>query len=451
MAAGTLLSNRSLKLKRSKQPNIVLIFADDMGYGDVGYHGIDNIHTPNIDKLAASGMSFSQGYASASVCGPSRCGLLTGVYQQRYGCEANPPESGYPDSEKARLAGLPTTQPILPEMLKPAGYHCGMIGKWHLGLGEPKRPLNRGFDEFYGFLNGAHSYYESDPTFGEQHNRWPMFRNEKIVEMSGYLTDVFSDEAVDFIERNKEKPFFLYLAYNAVHSPWEVPDSYIDRLAHIPGEYRRLFAAMVLAMDDGIGRVMQSLKDEGLSDDTIVMFISDNGTPYGQQRVGDPASPQDYMSSTGPLRGFKGDTYEGGIRVPFIINWPGQLPSGKSYDLPVSTLDITPTITSFLGIDTPDKGFNFDGIDLLPYLTGENKARPHGILYWRRKNDYAIRKGDWKLAFNDGNPTGNNRIELFDLANDIGEKDDVSQTHPEIVSELQDLFDEWDSQMPESS
>ncbi len=434
----------------TRKPNIVIILADDLGYGDVGYHGVEDVRTPNIDALAAAGMRFGQGYVTASVCGPSRCGLLTGVYQQRLGCAENPPEKGFPKSLRSRQAGLPASQPILPEILAATGYHCGIIGKWHLGLGEDKRPLNRGFDEFYGFLNGAHSYYESGMRFAENPSLWPIFRGNKPVKFKGYLTDVFTDEAVDFIKRNRKDAFFLYLSYNAVHGPWQVPEAYIERLAHIPGENRRFFAAMVLAMDDGIGRVMKTLADAGLDENTIVIFISDNGTPYGQKRVGSPESPQDYMSSTGPLRGFKGDTYEGGIRVPFIIRWPGSLPAGKQYDLPVSAIDITPTLTASLCIDPQKDALKYDGVNLMPYLTGKEKGRPHETLYWRRDDDYAIRKGDWKLAFNDGRPTGPKRCELFNLADDMGEKHDLSREHQEIVGQLQELFNAWDSKLPDS-
>lgn len=443
-------SIRAAGRERTRKPNIIIILADDMGYGDVGYHGIEDVCTPNIDALAAGGVRFSQGYVTASVCGPSRCGLLTGVYQQRLGCAENPPEKGFPDSLRSRRAGLPASQPILPEMLATAGYHCGIVGKWHLGLDEDKRPLKRGFDEFYGFLNGAHSYYESGMKFAKNPGLWPIFRGDKPVKFEGYLTDVFTDEAVDFIKRNSSKPFFLYLSYNAVHGPWQVPDAYVKRLAHIPGEHRRFFAAMVLAMDDGIGRISKTLTDAGLDENTVIIFVSDNGTPYGQKRVGSPESPRDCMSSTGPLRGFKGDTYEGGIRVPFVIRWPGRLPAGKQYDLPVSTIDVTPTLTAYLGIDRGEEGFGYDGVDLMPYLTGKGKDRPHEIMYWRRDDDYAIRRGDWKLAFNDGRPTGPKRCELFNLADDMGEQHDLSRERPEIVGQLQRLFDAWDSKLPDS-
>jgi arylsulfatase A-like enzyme len=429
----------------AEKPNIIIIYADDMGWGDVGYHGFDDISTPNIDALSTQSVWFSQGYVSASVCSPSRAGLLTGVYQQRFGCGENPPGGGYPDTPESQLSGLPDTQSVLSEMLKSVGYHTGIVGKWHLGLSEEKRPLNRGFDEFYGFLQGAHDYNNTSMEFGDKQNLWPIFRNNQMVDFNGYLTDVFNDEAEDFIRRNKAQPFFLYLSYNAVHSPWQVPASYINRVSHIEGEHRRFFAAMVLAMDDGVGRIVQTLQEEGLEQNTVIMFISDNGSPYGQRRSG-----EDHMSSPGPFRGWKGDTYEGGIRVPFMIKWPGMLQAGLQYDHPVSTLDIVPTLLSYLGINEPEKGFDFDGIDLMPYLTGSNSEAPHDYLYWRRDDDYAIRHGDWKLAWNDGNPTGNQTAELFNLATDKEEQYDVSSNYPEITSELQRIFNEWDCGLPDS-
>jgi len=433
--------------KPARKPNIVLIYADDMGWGDVGYHGVKDIVTPNIDALAAGGMQMAQGYVSASVCGPSRCGLLTGVHQQRFGCGANPPEKGWPDNPRFPLAGLPLSQPILPQYLKKVGYRTGVIGKWHLGIHKTMRPLKRGFDEFYGFLNGAHSYTRSAATFVGNASLWPIFENDRIVKFDGYLTDVFADKAVDFIRRNKTKPFFLYHAPNAVHAPWEVPEPYLKRVRHIIPENRRLYAAMVLALDDSVGRIMKTLKAEGLADNTIVMFISDNGPPHGQKPIN---TPGDQMASAGPLRGWKGDCYEGGIRVPFVINWPGVLKPGSRYDQPVITLDIMPTLLAHLGMDHSGQGLSFDGTNLLPHLTGKKTARPHDILYWRRDSDYAIRRGDWKLTWNDGRPTGPNRAELFDLAGDPGERHDLIKKRPRIASELQKLFDKWDSRLPDS-
>lgn len=423
-------------------PNVVLIYSDDQGWGDVGYHGVEDILTPNIDKLAAAGTQFSQGYVSASVCGPSRAGLLTGVYQQRMGF--------YGNYEKG---GIPTSQPMVFEMLKAAGYQTAAVGKWHVGAArEEQRPNSRGVDFFYGFLWGAHDYYRSrtdfeDPTKDE----WPIMRNRKIEppiqNSGGYLTEMFTREAVGFIERAAgDEPFFLYLAYNAVHHPWDVPQPYIDRVQGLDThDERKLFAGMVLAMDDGVGEVMEALEKKGVADETLVIFMSDNGSPRGQG-IAQPRQKTRgncTMSNPGPFNGFKGDTYEGGIRVPFVMHWPGRIPAGRTYPHPVINLDLVPTIMSLSGVTKPPKGLGFDGVDLLPYLSGKITDPPHETLYWRRNEDYAVRKGDWKLAWNDEGPS--REIQLFDLAHDPGEWKNLAAMHPERAQQLQDAFDAWDS------
>ncbi len=454
---------RKTRTKAAKQkpvdgPNIVLIYADDMGWGDVGYHGVEDILTPNIDKLAAGGVHFSQGYVSASVCGPSRCGLMTGVYQQRMGCGENPNTNGFPQAPKFPFAGLPRSQPLLSEMLKSSGYRCGMVGKWHLGLHETMRPNARGFDYYYGFLNGAHDYEKALPVFGKNKGLWPLFRNNELQpEYGGYLTDTFSDEAVDFIGRSKEQPFFLYVAYNAVHHPWQVPEEYLERTQELSDiEDRRFFAGMVLAMDDGVGRIMEALEEAGVGDDTLVLFISDNGTPRGQGLEHAPKDMQKErggctMSSAGPFRGFKGDTFEGGIRMPFVMHWPGKIEPGTRYDHPVVNLDVAPTILAQLGVEQTFRGLPFDGVDLMPYLNGaKGDERPHDLLYWRRDDDYAIRKGDWKLAWNDTSCPPDSDAMLFNLADDPGEHRDLSIEHADIKRQLQDEFDAWDCRLPPS-
>lgn len=435
---------------RRPQPNIVLVMADDMGWGDVGYHGFKDVMTPNIDRIASEGVQFTQGYVTASVCGPSRAGLLTGVYQQRFGCGENPSSSGWPDNCKYPMAGMPTSQPTMAELLKEQGYTCGMVGKWHLGVHPDLRPHSRGFDFYYGFLNGSHSYEEWTNEFAQKKDKWPIFRNNEMEppQKGIYLTDLFSDEAVDFVERNHEKPFFLYMAYNAIHHPWEAPRNYLERTKNLTdSENRNFIAAMILAMDDGVGRVFQTLEKHGVLDNTAIIFLTDNGSPRGQGLMHEPkdnaqeriTKQDDYMSYTAGLRGFKGDVYEGGTRIPFCMRWPGMIKPGTKYKLPVSTLDIVPTFV---------KGAKSDGVDLLPYLSGEKEGRPHDTMYWRRDNDYAIRKGDWKLEWNDasGSPT----IKLFNLADDPNEYKDLAQAEPERAQMLQDLFDEWDNAMPDN-
>jgi len=431
----------------AEKPNIVLILADDMGWGDVGYHGFKDILTPNIDRLAKEGTWFSQGYASASVCGPSRAGLLTGVYQQRMGVYGNWDRGGIPES-----------QPIIFEMLKKLGYQTCAIGKWHVGAcRESLRPNSRAVDFFYGFLWGAHDYWRSgtDPEIPKKNER-PIWRNTSIEpsiqDSNGYLTELFTKEAVDFIERaDKNKPFFVYLAYNAVHSPWEVPQSYIDRVQGLNApEERKFFAGMVLALDDGIGAVIKALEKKGMAGNTLVVFMSDNGTPRGQGLTPPKQKTrgQCTMSNPGPFNGFKGDTYEGGIRIPMLAWWPGKIPAGQRYDQPVISLDWVATFMALHGIDQPYKGLSFDGVNLMPYITGKKTGRPHEVLYWRRGDDYAVRKGDWKLTWND--QSGPQTIRLFNLAEDPGEWRDLAAANPERAQMLQNLFDAWDSRLPDN-
>jgi arylsulfatase A-like enzyme len=457
---------------RERGPNFVIIFADDMGYGDMGCNGFTDIHTPAMDAMASNGVRFTQGYVSASVCGPSRCGLLTGVYQARYGAAENQSLKDYPTTNKSLYSGLPITQPTIAELLEPEGYKSGVFGKWHLGATEGlNRPLSRGFDRFFGFLNGAHDYYVSTPDYDDSRNDWPYFEDNTIVNLQdyGYATEAITDHAVDFINAHTNEPFFLYVAYNAVHSPWQVPQIYIDRVnaagTTIPSTYvdRQLFAGMVLAMDDGVGAVTAALEANGLSSNTLVFFISDNGTPSGQG-TGNSTDPNDYMSNSGGFRGFKGTPYEGGIRVPFIASWPGTLPSGVVYSNPVSSLDVSPTFTALAGAGGPESftpvvppeyaagapvfpTFEYDGVNLMPYLTGQNAGRPHNTLYFRRDDDYAIRIGDYKFLLE--NTEAVERV--FDLATDPYETNDLASTNPELLDWLKGEFIKLDRTMPPSS
>ncbi|GAA4891192.1 sulfatase family protein [Ferrimonas pelagia] len=436
----------SLTVQANTAPNVIIILTDDQGWGDVGYHGIEDIHTPNIDRLAAGGTAFAQAYVTASVSGPSRAGLITGLHQQKLGFYGN-----------GELSVIPHSQPTLAEMLQTQGYDTGMIGKWHLGQEEDQMPWRRGFDFYYGSPHGSHDYFRSSNSLEETRKRFlPMLRNGKVdtpvQERGDYLTDVYTDEAIQFIESEREAPFFLYLAHNAVHFPWQVAERYIDRLADLPvhHEERRFFAGMVLAVDDSVGRIMQSLEENDLSEDTLVLFLSDNGAPRGQgfEAPKQKDRGQTTMASPGPFNGFKGDTYEGGLRVPFVAHWPGTIPAGQIYPHPVVSYDIAPTILARSGVIQPMKGLPFDGVDLLPYLSGqiEPQQRPHQTLHWRRDNDYAIRDGDWKLTWN--SQSGPQTIRLFDLKSDPEERNDVVDRYPERAQMMQDRFDDWDSRLP---
>src|SRR5579875_2853168 len=358
------------------QPNIVIILADDLGYADLGYQGCRDIPTPHIDSLARGGVRCTNGYVSGPYCSPTRAGLLTGRYQQRFGHEFNPGNTA--DVH----VGLPLTETTLADRLKAAGYATGLVGKWHLGQAPSLRPRRRGFDEFFGFLGGAHPYV---PGKGA-----PIYRGDSVVEEKEYLTDAFGREAVSFVERHKDHPFFLYLAFNAVHTPMDATDARLARFASISDASRRTYAAMLTAMDESVGKVLDALRSAGLEEDTLIFFLSDNGGPT---MLGTTIN----ASRNDPFRGSKRTTLEGGIHVPFVVQWKGKLSAGRVYDRPVIQLDILPTALAAAGVAAaPD--WRLDGVNLLPHLAGEASAPPHDNLYWRMGEQTAIRRGDWKLV-----------------------------------------------------
>lgn len=408
----------------ARPPNIVLIVADDLGYGELGVQGGTDIPTPNIDSIARHGVRCTQGYVSCPVCSPTRAGLLSGRYQQRFGHEFNP---GPPQAADEAF-GLPPDQVTLSERLKSLGYATGMFGKWHLGFRPELRPTHRGFDEFFGFLGGAHSYLPGGRRNDEAN---PILRGDTAVREPAYLTEAFAREAVTFIEKHRSEPFFVYLPFNAVHAPLQATEINRGRFESIREPRRRTFAAMLSAMDDAVGRVLASLRESDLEKQTLVFFISDNGGPT-------PIT----TSRNDPLRGFKGQVFEGGIRVPFMVQWKGQLPEGKIYEQPVISLDLHATAVAAAGAEiSPD--WKLDGVNLLPYLRGEKSEPPHERLYWRYGEQHAIRQGDWKLLSIGGSS------QLFNLAEDVSEKTDRAGEHPDKVQELTDAWQEWNSQLQE--
>jgi len=419
-----------------RRPNIVMIVGDDMGYADIGVHGSKDIPTPNIDALAKGGVRFSDAYVTGPHCSPTRAGLLTGRYQQRFGHEVNMGADAGPNG------GLPPSERTMADRLKAAGYRTALFGKWHLGSAAHLHPMSRGFDEFYGFLDGDHSYFESTANgVNPLYDRWVR------VEASGYLTDVLTDRAVAFIKREKSGPFFLYLAYNAVHTPMHASEKYLARFSRIGDQQRRTYAAMMSAMDDGIGRVVAALRDEGLEKNTLIFFFSDNGGPTM------PGTTINGATNT-PLRGSKRQTWEGGIRVPFMIRWKGRLPEGKIDSRPVIQLDVLPTVLAAAGVD-PRPEWKLDGVNLLPYLSGKRQNAPHEALYWRLFGHMAIRKGPWKLVKTMEGPllvgdTANPDLsgaQLFNLANDVGEQHDLAATNTRKVKELTDDWLRWNKEM----
>lgn len=396
----------------ARKPNIIVIVGDDMGYGDIGVHGCKDIPTPHIDSLAKNGIRCSSGYVSGPYCSPTRAGLMTGRYQTRFGHEFNPGPTPNDDF------GLPLSQMTLADRLRALGYATGMVGKWHLGNSSKYRPLQRGFQEYFGFLDGSHAYF---PGKGG-----PIYRNNEEIVENDYLTDAFRREAVGFIQRHQKEAFFLYLTFNAVHTPMQAPEKYLSRFSGIKDETRRTYAAMMSAMDDAIGAVLQQVRDAGLEDNTLIFFVSDNGGP-----------PVNGSQNT-PLSGVKATTWEGGIRVPWLVQWKGRLPAGKTYDQPVIQLDILPTAVAAAGGELRPQD-NIEGVNLLPYLAGQSEAAPHAALFWRFGEQNAVRMGDWVLM----DAKGSNGKKLFNLRDDIGQTKDLSASNPERVRELQTAWDAW--------
>jgi len=414
------------------QPNVLVIVADDLGYADIGAHGGKAVPTPHIDALAASGVRCTSGYVSAPYCSPSRAGFLTGKAQTRFGHEFNPHVG-----DEAKL-GLPLDQRTIANVLHDTGYATALIGKWHQGFDAAHHPLSRGFDEFLGFLVGGHNFLlhkDAEPEFGSAHSHDMIYRGRELQKLDGYTTDLFTDEALSFMGRNSKKPWFLYLAYNAVHTPLEIAEKFKSRIpANVTDADRRGYLSLLLGLDDSIGRLTDELKAK--HPDTLVFFFSDNG--------GSGRKPF-FAYNTGintPLRGDKGQTLEGGIRVPFFISWPGKLPAGRTYDHPVSTLDILPTSCTASGAKAPA---GIEGVDLLPYLKGENSQPPHETLAWRFGPQKAIRRGQWKLVdVRDMDAKTQSGWQLYDLAEDIGEKNNLAAAKPELVAELSAAWNEWD-------
>jgi arylsulfatase A-like enzyme len=418
--------------KKPSRPNILVILADDLGYGDISLHGSKEITTPNIDSLAKNGVRCTSGYVSGPYCSPTRAGLMTGRYQQRFGHEFNPKLLARGGAGQ----GLSTREVTIAARLKAAGYATGIVGKWHLGEEKVFHPLNRGFGEFYGFLPGAHNYRQTDDkAYG------PIYRGRKRVEFEGYLTDVFTREAMAFIDRHQKEPFFLYLPFNAVHTPLQATDSRLKKFAHIKNPTRRTYLAMTAALDEAVGKVLDNLRTTGLEENTLIFFLSDNGGPIGK------FAPNG--STNTPLRGSKGDTWEGGIRVPFLVQWKGKLQAGKVYDHPVIQLDIHATALATAGVAIKPE-WKLDGVNLLPFLQGKNADPPHDALYWRFGEQMAIRRGDWKLVRPDlATNAGFGKIArepmLFNLARDSGEKTDLAAKHPEKVKDLQARWQKWNA------
>jgi arylsulfatase A-like enzyme len=410
---------------------------DDQGYADVGFNGCEDIPTPNIDAIANNGVKFTRGYVTYPVCGPSRAGFLTGRYQGRFGFSDNP--SINPNDPSA---GLPVEEETIAEVLKKSNYNNAIIGKWHMGTHPRFHPLERGFDYFFGFLSGGHNYFPEKLNINdlsEVKRKWQWYatkikENRTVVEIEDYLTDELSQSAVKYIEKqvSNDQHFMLYLAYNAPHTPLQATPKYLSRFDHIKDPKRKTYAAMVSAVDDGVGQILKTLKKSGIEENTIVVFLSDNG---GAKNNG---------SDNRPLRGRKSDLFEGGIRVPFAMQWKGTIPAGMTYEKNVSSLDIMATIVAQNKISI-DKKRTLDGVNLIPFLNGENDSEPHDYLFWRKikYNAMAVMTGDQKLVKN----KRNDFKEMFNLSSDLSETYNLIEKNNTQSKSMQLEWDLWNAEL----
>ncbi len=412
---------------QTAKPNVIVIVSDDAGYADFGAYGGKEIPTPNIDQLAKNGTLFTDAYVTASVCAPSRSAILTGMYQQRFGFEHNISKTmtgNYTEED----AGMDPKIKTIGDQMQANGYKTIAIGKWHQGNYAKHFPTKRGFDEFYGFVTGHRSFFGYKDGVAPS-KLMALYDNDKIVPEKeiGYLTDMFTNKAKSFVTANKDRPFFMYLAYNAVHVPMNAKKDLMDQFAHIKDPGRRAYAAMMKSLDDGVGELVATLKAQNLYDHTLIIFINDNGAATGNS------------SDNGRLRGLKGSKWEGGIRVAYIMQWPDKIPANKTYSNMVSTLDITATaIAAAKG--KAITGQQLDGKNLLPYLTNSLKGKPHKDLFWRRGIAAAVRSGNWKLI----RSGAENPVLLFDLDKDISETNNLAAVHPAKVKALLKKLENWE-------
>ncbi len=449
-----------LKADSSDRPNIVLIIADDLGYGETGMQGNQQIPTPGIDALAKSGVRCTAGYVTSSYCSPSRAGILTGRFQSRFGYDMNP-------TGKRNLlaaAGLPVTETTFISELKHSGYRTALIGKWHLGASEAKQPLARGFDSFYGFLHEGHYYvpgppYENvytmlrsksvsagemvrsgdlfrgnytgndEPAYDDEN---PLVRGDKSIKERDYLTDAITHNAVEYIHQDHASPLALVVSYNAVHSPMQARKSDVDQVYGINDPQRKIFAAMLIALDRGVAAITAALQERGLIENTLIVFVSDNGGPT-----------KELTSSNAPLRGGKGDLYEGGIRVPMIWSMPGTLPADVAEPRVVLSLDVAATALDMAGLESD---VALDGVNVMPFLSGKRLGAMHDRVYWRMQGGKtALRQGDWKIV----RPSAKEPFELYHLAADISETNNLAADQPTKLRELVHAWLALDSEMAE--
>lgn len=453
--------------RSSGSPNIIIIMADDLGRNDMAlYDEVHGFQTPNLDALAESGVTFTDANASSPVCAPSRAGMLTGRIQNRYGFDSQPmqiyptfpllyysfkylvdtdemhpvPLGTFPSKKEMEKQGVPQSELYLQEILKKAEYSTALIGKWHLGYGESQHPLNRGFDRFYGFLEAFTFFadphdegivsYEHD-LFWEKHiwnkkRKGPsaIQKDAVVIDEKRHLTDAITEESLEYIEahlvENPDTPFFLYTAYNAPHTPFQELRKYYDMFPEIKDENRRVYAAMIRHLDDGIGELLQGLDNLGLRENTLIIFASDNG-----------GASYTLATENGDLAGGKLSQFEGGLEIPMLMSWPRHIPQGVEYDKPVTLIDVYSTVLEAVNLKAPSDR-TVDSVNLIPYVLGDIEEEPHEALFWKSGFNLSIRREGWKLMFN----KNNGEYQLYNIKLDRAESQDLSSQYPEKAKQL---------------
>ncbi|MCD6376996.1 MAG: sulfatase-like hydrolase/transferase [Caldisericaceae bacterium] len=427
----------------AQKPNILLILTDDLGYADVGFNGSPDIKTPNLDSLAHNGTIFSDAYVAHPFCGPSRMALSTGRYPHPMGVPYNLPDV-HKGIEEWNVKGVPVSETLIGAVLKNAGYYTACVGKWHMGAVNPKyHPNNRGYDDFYGFLGGGHKYFPEEFVDKKKNGDkwlneyvWPIEHNGKNIKVTEYLTDAFSHAAINFIRKADTlgKPFFMYLAYNAPHTPLEATQEDLAQYSHITDKKRRTYAAMVSAVDRGVGEIVRVLKELNQFDNTLIIFLSDNG---GKLTAG---------ANNTPLRGGKGDTWEGGVRTPMFFHWPGHIPSEHVYKYPVTAIDFYPTFAALAGAKIPD-GKILDGKNIWDYIIHDRPAHKGEMIYTIRHrlywHDMGARRDQWKITRIGKNGDRQNPWGLYNVYDDPGETKNLRDRYPDVFQNMLDEMQKW--------
>jgi len=425
---------QNAKPEITARPNVVFIVFDDIGWGDMGYNGSKLVPTPNFDRLAAMGVSFTDGYVTAPISSPSRNGMVTGMYQERFGMQIN---------ADFRTQHIPASQKTLPETMRAAGYATALVGKWHV-CRDPQTVFDQVFEPIM-----ISSNYFPDANGKYDGPRLPILAAEPVTGEDQYMTDRLTNRAIGFMDAQKGKssPFFLYLGYNACHNPWQADQKYYDKLSNIKDEYLRVYGAILADADENLGRVLDYLDKNNLTDNTIIVMVSDNGPALGGPELKDwsayDPSKTYIFGQTGGLRGHKAQVFDGGIRTPMAIVYKPMFREGKVFPDMISTLDFYPTILELTGAEAPE-GTTLDGVSLVKYLREETKQQPHDFLFWKRAKDAAVRMGTWKLDIDRDSSW------LYNFRDDRGETTDLSTQYPAIKERMLKEYNKWLSTLPDN-